>query len=34
MGQDGADFEKGKADGTREALSVLGSVIEALYPAN
>jgi purine-nucleoside phosphorylase len=33
-GQDGADFEKGEADGTREALSVLGSVITALYPAN
>jgi len=33
MGQDGADFEKGEADGTREALSVLSSVIEALYPA-
>ena len=34
MGQDGADFEKGEADGTRDALSVLSSVIEALYPAN
>ena len=33
MGQDGADFEKGEADGTQEALSVLSSVIEALYPA-
>lgn len=33
MGQDGADFEKGEADGTRDALSVLGSVVEALYPA-
>ena len=32
MGQDGTDFEKGEADGTREALSVLSSVIEALYP--
>jgi uridine phosphorylase len=34
MGQDGADFEKGEADGTRDALSVLSSVIEALYSAN
>jgi uridine phosphorylase len=34
MGQDGADFEKGEADGTRDALSVLNSVIEALYSAN
>ncbi len=33
MGQDGTDFEKGEADGTRDALSVLSSVIEALYPA-
>jgi uridine phosphorylase len=33
MGQDGADFEKGEADGTRDALSVLGSVIEALHPS-
>jgi uridine phosphorylase len=33
MGQDGADFEKGEAHGTRDALSVLGNVIEALYPA-
>jgi len=32
MGQDGEDFEKGEADGTRDALSVLGSVIEALRP--
>jgi uridine phosphorylase len=31
MGLDGADFEKGEADGTRDALSVLGSVIEALH---
>ena len=30
MGRDGADFEKGAAEGTRDALSVLGSVIEAL----
>jgi uridine phosphorylase len=34
MGQDGADFEKGEADGTRDAFSVLSSVIEALHPAN
>jgi uridine phosphorylase len=34
MGQDGADFEKGEADGTRDALSVLSNMIEALYPAN
>ena len=34
MGQDGADFEKGEADGTRDALLVLGSVIEALFRAN
>lgn len=34
MGQDGADFEKGEADGARDALSVLSSVIEALHPAN
>ena len=34
MGQDGTDFEKGDADGTRDALSVLSNVIEALYPAN
>lgn len=32
MGRDGADFEKGEAEGTQEALSVLGSVIEALHP--
>jgi uridine phosphorylase len=34
MGQDGADFEKGEADGARDALSVLSNVIEALGPAN
>jgi uridine phosphorylase len=34
MGKDGADFEKGEADGTRDAFSVLGSVIEALQPAD
>jgi uridine phosphorylase len=32
MGQDGADFEKGEADGTRDALSVLSNVIEVLQP--
>ena len=34
MGQDGADFEKGEADGTRDALSVLSSVVEALSRAS
>jgi uridine phosphorylase len=34
MGQDGADFEKGEADGTRDALSVLSRVIEALGPVD
>jgi uridine phosphorylase len=34
MGQDGEDFEKGEADGTRDALLVLGSIIEALRPAD
>jgi hypothetical protein len=34
MGQEGADFEKGEADGTRHALSVLGSVVEGLSPAS
>jgi uridine phosphorylase len=34
MGQDGADFEKGEADGTRDALSVLSRVIEALSPVD
>jgi hypothetical protein len=32
MGQDGADFEKGEADGTRDALAVLESVVAALQP--
>jgi nucleoside phosphorylase len=31
MGQDGADFEKGEADGTADALRVLESVIATLY---
>ena len=30
MGQDGADFEKGDADGTSDALTVLASVVRAL----
>jgi len=34
MGQDGKDFEKGDADGTREALAVLESVVAALHPAD
>jgi hypothetical protein len=32
MGQDGMDFEKGDADGTADALSVLESVVTALHP--
>jgi uridine phosphorylase len=31
MGQNGADFEKGEADGTRDALAVLESVVAALH---
>lgn len=31
MGQSGADFEKGEAEGTGDALRVLESVIAALY---
>jgi uridine phosphorylase len=30
MGQNGADFEKGEADGTKDAFEVLGGLIEAL----
>jgi uridine phosphorylase len=30
MGQAGADFEKGEADGTRDALEVLGKIIRAV----
>ena len=30
MGQAGADFEKGEADGSRDALDVLGRIIAAL----
>ena len=32
MGQADADFEKGEADGTRDALAVLAKVVEALHP--
>jgi purine-nucleoside phosphorylase len=32
MGQRGADFEKGEADGTRDALAVLENTISALEP--
>jgi uridine phosphorylase len=34
MGQGGADFEKGEADGTRDALAVLEGVIAALRPVD
>jgi uridine phosphorylase len=34
MGQDGADFEKGEASGTQDALSMLGCIIKALSPAD
>ena len=34
MGQDGADFEKGEADGTADALRVLESVIATLHQAD
>jgi hypothetical protein len=30
MGQDGDDFQKGEADGTREALAALGIIITCL----
>jgi purine-nucleoside phosphorylase len=30
MGQDGHDFEKGEADGTREALAALSAIIAAV----
>jgi uridine phosphorylase len=33
MGQGGIDFEKGEADGTRDALAVLERVVAALHPA-
>jgi uridine phosphorylase len=32
MGQAGADFEKGEADGTADALAVLGALVEGLSP--
>jgi uridine phosphorylase len=32
MGLDGADFEKGEADGTTDGLAVLSGIIEALHP--
>jgi len=31
MGRSGDDFEKGEADGTRDALSVLEKIIKAVY---
>ena len=31
MGQAGEDFEKGEADGTRDALAILGAVVSALH---
>jgi uridine phosphorylase len=34
MGQDGADFEKGEADGTRDALAVLDTIIAAFRPVD
>ncbi|MDB5609983.1 MAG: hypothetical protein JWP25_6883 [Bradyrhizobium sp.] len=34
MGLDGMDFEKGHADGTSDALAVLGSVVAALHPVD
>jgi uridine phosphorylase len=33
MGQDGKDFEKGDAEGTSDALSVLENIVAALHPA-
>ena len=30
MGRSGDDFEKGEADGTRDALAVLGKIVSAL----
>jgi len=32
MGQAGADFEKGEADGTAEALRVLEAIVAACAP--
>jgi purine-nucleoside phosphorylase len=34
MGQGGADFEKGEADGTSDALALLEGVVAALHQAN
>ena len=34
MGQAGEDFEKGEADGTRDALAVLETIVSALEPMN
>jgi uridine phosphorylase len=34
MGRSGADFEKGEADGTQDALAVLESVVAALHPVD
>jgi purine-nucleoside phosphorylase len=33
MGQDGVDFEKGEADGTKDAIEVLGGVVSAYRAA-
>jgi uridine phosphorylase len=33
MAQSGADFEKGEADGTADALQVIGALVAALHPA-
>jgi len=32
MGQGGQDFEKGEADGTADALAVLGAIAAGLAP--
>ena len=34
MGQGGEDFEKGEAEGTRDALALLESIVAALHPAH
>jgi hypothetical protein len=34
MGQAGMDFEKGEADGTRDALAVLEMIVSAMEPMN
>src|SRR5260370_1265373 len=34
MGQGGADFEKGEADGTSDALALLEGVVAALHPVD